>query len=175
MNNKLVYIVAGAALLLGSVGSIAIQAYAQSTNATPTTTPVVQTQTSAQTQVQDQNTTNDKETNDPGDVSHGHRPLGGDGVVSSITGSTIVMGEESDEGSVSYTVDASSATITNNGAAAQLSDIKVGDKIFVEGAVTGTNVKATSVSLGHPGYQKDSEPAGTPETNDDGGTSASSN
>ncbi len=59
------------------------------------------------------------------------------------------MGEESDEGGVSYTVDASKATVTNDGVAGNLSDIKVGQKIFVEGTTTGTNVVATSISLGH--------------------------
>src|SRR5271166_6230450 len=44
--------------------------------------------------------------------THGHAPLGGDGVVSSVSGSTIVIGEESDEGGASYTVDASKATVT---------------------------------------------------------------
>lgn len=168
MNNKIAYIVAGAALLLGSVGSIAIQAYAQSTTSNTITTPVVQSSTSTQTQAP----TNDaSETNEP--IHQGHRPLGGDGVVSSINGSTIVMGEESDEGAASYAVDASSATVTNNGAAAQLSDIKVGDKIFVEGTVNGTTVKATSISLGHPNFKGHEDGTNDGETNDDGGTSSS--
>lgn len=40
--------------------------------------------------------------------------------------------------------------MTNNGTAATLADVKVGDKIFVQGTNSGTNVKATSISLGHP-------------------------
>lgn len=60
------------------------------------------------------------------------------------------MQEESDEGGASYTVDASNATVTNNGASASLSDIEVGDKIFVQGTVSGNNVAATSVSIGRP-------------------------
>ncbi len=98
---------------------------------------------------------NDPADTDTGSKMHRHAPLGGDGVVSSITGTTIVFGEESDEGGASYTVDASHATVTNNGAPAGLSDIKVGEKIFVQGAVNGTNVTATSISLGHRGEHAD--------------------
>jgi len=176
MNNKAVYIIAGAALLLGSVGSIAIQAYAQNSTPTTTTTPVVQNSTSTQNQatVNDPKDLPGPDTDNVQDTNHqGHRPLGGDGIVSSISGSTIVMGEESDEGSASYTVDASKATITNNGAAAKLSDIKVGDKIFVEGPVTGTTVAATSISLGHPNFKGHEDGTNDGETNDDGGTSPS--
>ena len=168
MNNKLVYIIAGAALLLGSVGSIAIQAYAQSTTTTPV--PTVQTQTQVTTPA---TTTEPAETN-----THGHRPLGGDGVISSITGNSIVMAEEGDEGAASYTVDASKATVTNNGAAATLADLKVGEKVFVDGPVTGTTVTATTISLGHPGENKANDAnegpdkGGAPETNDTGSTSA---
>jgi hypothetical protein len=105
--------------------------------------------------------------------------LGGDGVVSSITGTTIVVGEESDEGGASYTIDASKATITNNGAAATLADVKVGAKIFVQGTTSGTNVVATSISVGGHGGHMDkandtdgttgaeaSEPAGSSDTSD---------
>ena len=99
--------------------------------------------------------------NDPADTdtdkAHGHRPLGGDGVVASISGTTIVVSEESDEGGASYTVDASKATVTKNGASASLSDIKVGDKIFVDGAVNGNTVSATSISLGHRGDDGDAD------------------
>lgn len=162
MNNKLVYIVVGAALLVGSVGSIAFQTFAQSATSTPAST--VQTQTQATTPA---TTTEPAETN-----THGHRPLGGDGVISSITGSTIVMAEEGDEGSASYIVDASKATVTNNGVAATLADLKVGDKVFVDGPVSGTTVTATTISLGHHGENKandaseGSDQGGAPETND---------
>lgn len=149
MNNKLVYIVAGSALLLGAVGSIAFQTFAAQTSTTSTTTtPVVQNSTT---------------TNEP--MHQGHMPLGQDGIVSSVNGSTIVMGEEADEGGASYTVDASAVT--------QLPAIKVGDKIFVEGTVTGTTVKATSISLGHPNFRGHEDGTNDGETNDDGGTSTS--
>ncbi|HEV7424506.1 MAG TPA: hypothetical protein VGO21_04960, partial [Candidatus Paceibacterota bacterium] len=87
--------------------------------------------------------------------AHGHAPLGGDGVVSSINGTTIVVSEETDEGGASYTIDASKATVTNAGVAGSLADVKVGAKIFVEGTTTGTNVLATSISLGHKGEHAD--------------------
>jgi hypothetical protein len=61
------------------------------------------------------------------------------------------MQEEADEGGAVYTVNASAATFSKDGATATIGDIKVGDKIFVEGTVSGTNVTATSVNLGHPG------------------------
>jgi hypothetical protein len=86
-----------------------------------------------------------------GGRGRGHAALGNDGNVTAISGNTITMQEESDEGGASYTVDASKATITNNGAAATVADIKVGDKIMVSGAVSGNNVTATAISLGHAG------------------------
>jgi hypothetical protein len=85
---------------------------------------------------------------------HGHAPLGGDGNITAINGTTITMQEEADEGGASYTVDASKATVTNNGASATLQDLKIGDKIFVQGTTSGTNVAATSISVGHPGGQR---------------------
>jgi hypothetical protein len=162
MNNKLVYIVAGAALLVGSVGSIAFQTFAAQQTAVVTPALTAQTPTPATST-----------TPDPVDApgTHGHRPLGGDGVISSISGTTIVMAEEGDEGAASYTVDASKATITNNGVAATLSDLKAGDKVFVDGPVSGTTVVATTISLGHPGNKGNDasegpDQGGAPETND---------
>jgi hypothetical protein len=165
MNNKLIYIVAGASLLVGGIGSIAIQSFAANT-----AIPTVQTQTQ---------TTTPAVTTEPAETSnHGHRPMGGDGVISSISGTTIVMAEEGDEGSASYTVDASKAVVTNNGAAATLADLKVGDKVFVDGPVSGTTVNATTISLGHPG-EKGGNDANqgpdkneTPDANDTGSASA---
>lgn len=136
------YLIAGSMGVVGLIAGIAGIAAAQSATSTsaPTTTSVNQT----------------VDTPEPGDVAdapktHGHAPLGGDGVVSSVTGTTIVMGEEADEGGASYNIDASKATITVNGAAGTLADVKVGQKIFVQGTTNGTNVVATSVSVGHPG------------------------
>ena len=104
-------------------------------------------------------------------ANHGHRPLGNDGVISSISGTTITIAEEADEAGAAYTVDASKATITNNSAAATLADLKVGDKVFVDGTVSGTSVAATSISLGHGGGHG---PRGRndAETNDDGASAS---
>lgn len=161
--------------LVGMIGGTAFMASAQ-TSATTTVTP-------ATTSVTSQTTVDTPEAGDVADVpgvaekGHGHAPLGGDGVVASITGTTIVIAEESDEGSASYTIDASKATITNNGAGATLADVKVGAKIFVQGTTSGTNVTATSISVGGHGGHMDnandtdgttgaeaSEPAGSSDT-----------
>jgi len=158
-------LIAGGMVIIGLIAGVATMASAQTATPTPTTTT-----TAAVTQTVD--------TPEPGDVAdattttHGHAPIGGDGVVSSITGTTIVMAEESDEGGASYTIDASKATVTNNGAAATLADVKVGAKIFVSGTISGTNVAATSISLGHPGGHGDggneaNEPAGSTDTGSD--------
>jgi hypothetical protein len=83
---------------------------------------------------------------------HGHAPLGNDGIVSSINGTTIIMAEEADEGGASYTIDASTATVTKDGATSDLSSIEVGDKVFVDGTVSGNTVMAKSISNGPKGH-----------------------
>jgi hypothetical protein len=144
----------GAVLLstLGLIGGIAGTVAMQTHAADAATTAATTTSTTSAT------TTGTTQTR-----PHGHAPLGGDGNVTAINGTTITMQEEANEGGASYTVDASKATVTNNGAAAALSDIKVGDKIFVQGTTNGTNVTATSLSLGHPGGRgpKSAEPSTT--------------
>lgn len=75
----------------------------------------------------------------------GHRPLGQDGVISAINGTTITMSEEADEGGATYTVNASGA--------GDISTLKVGDKVFVDGAVSGTGVTATKISA-HPSHSQ---------------------
>src|SRR6185295_12510119 len=81
-----------------------------------------------------------------------HAPLGNDGTITAINGNTISMQEEADEGGAVYSVDATNAGITNNGATATIADLKVGDKIMVEGTVTGTNVVATKIMDGKMGH-----------------------
>ncbi len=174
-------VIAGGMAVIGLIAGVATMASAQ-TSATTTNTPVVvtnaNTTTTATSAVDTPESANDPA--DTGTKTHGHAPLGGDGVVSSINGSTIVMAEESDEGSASYTIDASKATVTNNGVAATLADVKVGEKIFVQGTTSGTNVVATSVSVGGHGGHMDSandtdgttgaeaaEPAGSTDTGSD--------
>ena len=66
-----------------------------------------------------------------------------------------------------YTVDASSATVTKNGAASTVSAIAVGDTVMVQGTVSGTNVTAKTirdgVGQGQPAIQGNGQPvvAGT--------------
>ncbi len=154
--NKSLLVATGVILGLGA-GIVGIVS-AQNTTASPLTNSV--------------NSTTSVDTPEPGDLpdtpnvskTHGHAPLGGDGIISSINGTTVVIAEEADEGGASYTVDASGATITKSGVAGKLSDLKVGDKVFVQGTVNGTNVTATSISNGfHGGHKPDNDI----ETNDD--------
>lgn len=80
-----------------------------------------------------------------------HAETGHDGTITSISGSTITMQEEADEGGATYTVNAGSATVVKGGAASTLSSLTVGDKIFVDGTVSGTSVTATKVTSGMRG------------------------
>lgn len=124
-------------LIVGIAGSIGLQSYASSvntTNTTPTDDSITSTATGTPATEQPK--------------TRSHSALGGDGNVTAINGNTITMQEEANEGGAIYTVDASNAAITNNGAQAKITDIKVGDKIFVQGDISGTNVAAKSISLG---------------------------
>jgi hypothetical protein len=47
-----------------------------------------------------------------------------------------------------YTVDATGATVTKNGTSSTASAIAVGDKVMVQGTVSGTNVTATAIRDG---------------------------
>lgn len=129
----------GALLLGGAAMGVTTIASAQS--ATTSNTPVV-TSTGS---------TSDTQSGQTGERHRGHAPIGGDGIVSSVNGNTIIMAEEADEGSASYTVDASNASISVNGTAGTIASIQAGQKIFVQGTVNGTTVAATSISVGHPG------------------------
>ncbi len=142
----------GLGLISGIAGAIAIQTHAADatagsvTTANPTAAVISQT---GDTDTAAGATTGTATT--PDAKTKSHAPLGGDGAVTAIDGTTITMQEEADEGGAIYTVNAGNATITNNGAAADLSALKVGDKIFVQGTTSGTNVTATSISLGRFG------------------------
>ena len=74
------------------------------------------------------------------------------GTVSAVNGSTITVNGRQGFGStaatVSYTVDASNAVVMKNNATSSVSSIAVGDSIFAQGTVTGTNVAATSIRDG---------------------------
>lgn len=78
------------------------------------------------------------------------------GQVTAINGSTITIQaggperNEDNKNARTYTVQASTATVTKNGAASTLSAITVGDMLMVEGSVSGTNVTATLIRAGIP-------------------------
>jgi hypothetical protein len=65
------------------------------------------------------------------------------GTVSAINGATITITNKSN---VSYTVDASSATITKGNIASSVSSVIIGDNILVQGTINGTSVTATTVT-----------------------------
>jgi riboflavin synthase alpha subunit len=67
-----------------------------------------------------------------------------DGSVTAINGTTLTVQEEANEGGTVYTVDAS-------GVSSGISGIAVGDKVFVDGTVNGSNVAATNVFKGGSG------------------------
>ena len=161
MKNKLSqYLFAGATIVALGAGVAGI-ASAQTAVTSATSAATTVTATPATSTV----------TNATGTVSaqpQGHAPIGTDGNVTAITGTTITMQEESDEGGASYTVNAGSATVTKDGAASTLSSITVGDKIFITGTVSGTMVTATSISSGHGGrgHVDDSATDGIPEASE---------
>src|SRR5882724_6427056 len=80
-----------------AIGS-AFMAKAQSV-ATNTNTPAIVTNSSnsLESAVDTPESVNDPADTDTGVKAHQHAPLGGDGIVASITGSTVVISEESDE------------------------------------------------------------------------------
>jgi hypothetical protein len=129
-------------LIVGVAGTAALQSYAATTNSTTTS------ETSTVTAPNTSSTTDTETTEKEQTKIENHAPLGGDGNITAINGNTITMTEEANEGGASYTVDASNAAIMNNGSPGTISDLKAGDKVFVQGTVSGTNVAATSISLG---------------------------
>jgi len=79
---------------------------------------------------------------------NGGIPPGVVGTVSATSGTTLTIesrGFGQNSSAVTYTVDASNATVTKNNASASLSDIVVGDMVMIEGTVTGTAVTATAI------------------------------
>lgn len=65
------------------------------------------------------------------------------GTVSAISGTTITITNKSN---VSYTIDASSATITKGNVSSSVSNVVVGDNILAQGTINGTSVTATTVT-----------------------------
>jgi len=79
------------------------------------------------------------------------------GTIASVNGTSItVTSKMGPAGSTSttYTVDATSATVTKNGLASSVSGIVVGDTVMVQGTVNGTSVTATSIRDGMPQGEK---------------------
>lgn len=68
------------------------------------------------------------------------------GSVTAVNGSTLTVTDA--RNNTVYTVDASSATVMKDGSNSSLSSISVGDKVAVQGTVTGTSVKATNIRDG---------------------------
>ena len=131
----------GLGIISGIAGTVAMQVRAADTTTTPAvTTSAPTTDTTAATQSPETTEANPTATDTT--KPKGHAPLGGDGNITAINGTSITMQEETDEGGASYTVDASKV--------GDITKLKVGDKVFVKGTTDGTNVAATSISLGHP-------------------------
>jgi hypothetical protein len=73
------------------------------------------------------------------------------GTVASISGTTLTVtskAKSSSDTSTTYTVDASDATVTKDGATSSVSAIAVGDTVIVQGTVSGTSVTATKINDG---------------------------
>ena len=78
-------------------------------------------------------------------------PPGVFGTVSAVNGTTISVasrGFAQNTATTTYSVDASNATIYKNNATSTISSILVGDRVFAQGTVSGTNVTAKTVRDG---------------------------
>ncbi len=69
------------------------------------------------------------------------------GTVTAISGTTLTLTSNnlSNNTSTTYSIDASNAKVEMNGSVSSTSNIKVGDMIWVEGTISGTNVVATEI------------------------------
>ncbi len=80
------------------------------------------------------------------------------GTVSAANGSTLTvtsMGFGPNAAQTTYTVNAANAAVMKDGAASTLSAIAVGDRVIVQGTVTGTTVAATAIRDGVPQRLRD--------------------
>jgi len=77
------------------------------------------------------------------------------GTVTAVSGNIITVsgrtGFSSTTATVTYTVDATNATVRKNNATSTVGSIAVGDKLFAQGTVSGTNVTATAITDGMMG------------------------
>jgi hypothetical protein len=88
------------------------------------------------------------------------------GTVSSVSGNIIMvsakkgLGEKNNSTATTYTVDATNAKITKGKTAGTISSIVVGDKVMVQGTITGTNVVAKNIRDGvlQPQIQGNGQP-----------------
>jgi hypothetical protein len=79
-------------------------------------------------------------TTTPSITGNGEPVVGGS--VTAISGSTLTITNKSN---VTYTIDASDATITKGNATTTIANIATGDTVLVQGTVNGTSVTASSV------------------------------
>ncbi len=76
------------------------------------------------------------------------------GTVLTVSGNTITvsakrgLGDKNNSTVTTYTVDATNAKVTKNGTASTVSAIVVGDKLSVQGTITGTNIVAKNIRDG---------------------------
>ncbi len=78
-------------------------------------------------------------------------PNGVHGQIIAISGTTITLaqpGIQSNQGTTTYTVDATNAFVMKNRATTTISALVVGDRAGVEGAISGTSVIATKIMVG---------------------------
>ena len=86
-----------------------------------------------------------------------HAKNGVMGTVSAVNGTTLTVtskGFGKSPTATTYTVDASSATVTKSGTASSVSVIAVGDTVMVRGTVSGTSVTAKTIMDGMPHFTK---------------------
>ncbi len=82
------------------------------------------------------------------------------GQISAISGNTVTVlshGFEKRTATTTYTVDVTNATIFSGRATSTVSSLAVGQNVFVQGAINGTSVTATSVNISFPRQMTDNE------------------
>lgn len=94
------------------------------------------------------------------------------GKVTSITGNTIVIqsqkGNATSTNQLSFTVDATNALVKKGNATSTLADIKIGDSVFVEGTINGTQVTARVIFNGAPNMMPGARVGNKGDLNGDG-------
>lgn len=84
---------------------------------------------------------NSSSTNTSSPIQGNGEPVVG-GNVTAISGTTLTVTNASN---VTYTIDATSATIVKNGATSTIASVATGDSVIVQGTVNGTSVTASSI------------------------------